>query len=103
MADVGTVMSAESARSRSAAQCPENRSLSVIGHGALLVATSGIPVAAHAGRRASDDARSSSRGEGDAHGALPKRLHAVRPLDRHIGRSLTTGWRVAQRPLLPLY
>ena len=70
---------------------PRNRSLSVIGHGALLVAASGILVAAHAGRRARTGARSSSRGERDAHGALPKRLHAVRPLDRHIARSLTGG------------
>ncbi len=34
-------------------------------------------------------ARPSSRGERDAHSASPKRLHAVRPLDRHIARSLT--------------
>jgi len=70
---------------------PRNRSLSVIGHGALLVAASGILVAAHAGRRARTGARSNSRGERDAHGALPKRLHAVRPVDRHIARSLTAG------------
>jgi hypothetical protein len=72
-------------------QCivPRNRSLSVIGHGVLLAAASGILVAAHAGRRARTGARSSSRGERDAHGALPKRLHAVRPLDRYITRSLT--------------
>ena len=50
--------------------------------------------AARAGRRphwtaARADARSSSRGERDAHGALPRRLHAVRPMDLHITRSLT--------------
>jgi hypothetical protein len=32
----------------SAAQCPEKESLSVIGHGALLLTVSGILVAAHA-------------------------------------------------------
>jgi len=74
---------------------PRNRSRSVIGHGALLVAASGILVAAHTGRRARTGARSSSRGKRDAHGALPKRLHAVRPLDRHITRSLTARPRVA--------
>jgi hypothetical protein len=68
---------------------PENRSLSVIGHRVLLVAASGILVAAHAGCRARTGARSSNRGERDAHGALPKRLPAVRPLDDHIARSLT--------------
>jgi hypothetical protein len=38
------------------------------------------------------DARSSSRGERDARRALPRRLHAVRPMDLHITRSLTPGW-----------
>jgi hypothetical protein len=47
--------------------------------------------ATHAGRRARTGARSSRRAEPDARGALPKRLHAVRPLDRHITRSLTPG------------
>jgi hypothetical protein len=41
------------------------------------------------GRQARTGARSSNRGERDAHGAMPKRLHAVRPLDRHMARSLT--------------
>ena len=54
----------------------------------LLVAASGIPAAAHAGRRARTGGRSSSRAERDAHAALPKRPHAVRPLDRHMARSL---------------
>jgi hypothetical protein len=35
-------------------------------------------------------ARSSSRSR-DARGILPRRLHAVRPLDLHIARSLTAG------------
>jgi len=68
---------------------PSNRSLSVIGHGALFVAAIGFLVAARAGRRPRTGASSSSRGQRDAHGALPKRLHAVRPLDHHIARSLT--------------
>jgi DNA-directed RNA polymerase specialized sigma24 family protein len=34
-------------------------------------------------------ARSSSRGERDAQGALPRHPHAVRPLDLQIARSLT--------------
>ncbi len=63
--------------------------MAVIGHGAFLVAASGTSGAAHTGRQARTGARSISRGERDAHGALPKRLHAVRPLDRHIARSLT--------------
>src|SRR5713226_6747623 len=65
--------------------------MTVIGHGAFLVAASGTSGAAHTGRQARTGARSISRGERDAHGALPKRLHAVRPVDRHIARSLTAG------------
>jgi hypothetical protein len=34
-------------------------------------------------------ARSSSKGERDARGALPRRLHAVQPMDLHLARSLT--------------
>src|SRR5712692_2433043 len=64
--------------------------MAVIGHGAFLVAASGTSGAAHTGRQARTGARSISRGERDAHGALPKRLHAARPLDRLIARSLTT-------------
>ena len=66
---------------------PRNRSLSVIG------------MAPSCGRRRDSVIRSrrtpgdnrrkiGSRAEGDAHGALPKRLHVVRPLDRHIARSV---------------
>jgi len=83
------------AQSRSATDpqrsVPRNRSLSVTGHGALLVAASGILVAAHAGRRARTGARSSSRGERQTHGALPNRLHAVQPLDRQITRIANSG------------
>jgi len=56
----------------------------VIGHRALLVAASGTSGAAHAGCRARTGARAISRGERDARGALPKRLHAARPPDRHL-------------------
>ena len=72
----------------------ETRSLSVIGHGALLVAASGILVAAHAGRRARTGARSSSRGERDAHGALPKRLHAVSAAGSSYNEVANTGLRL---------
>jgi hypothetical protein len=47
-------------------------------------------------------ARSSSREERDAHEALPKLLHAARPLNRQIARSLTPGrsaaWATASAP-----
>ena len=50
-----------------------------------LPAPRGAPDGAHCRARR----KIGSRVEGDAHGALPKRLHAARPLDRHIARTLT--------------
>ncbi len=60
----------------------------MIGHGAFLVAASRTLAAGHAGhgRPAQNPAAEES---GNAHGALPKHLHAVRPIDRHIAKSLT--------------
>jgi hypothetical protein len=80
----------------SAAQCPEKESLSVIGHGALLLTVSGILVAAHAKWHGEDWRKIEQLGKRDAHRPLPKHPHAVRPLDRHITRSLTP---VRQEPL----
>ena len=60
------------------------------GHGALLVAASGMLVAVHTGRRRGPTQDRAAGGERDAHGALPRHLHAVRPVDLHKARSLTT-------------
>jgi len=61
------------------------------GHGALLVADSGILGGRSHCTVASAGARSSNREERDAHGALPRRLHALRPMDLHIARPLSPG------------
>jgi len=50
-------------------------------------------------KQARTGARSSRRGERDAHGALPKRL---RPLDRHVTRSLTRATRPVGRGEQPI-
>lgn len=62
-------------------------------HGALLVAAGGMLVAANTGRRRGPTQDRAAEESGDAHGALPRRLHTVRPVDLHITRSLTRALR----------
>src|SRR6266498_2073308 len=68
-----------------------NRSLSVLGHGALIVTANRILGSRSCGTMDVDRRKIERPGERDAHGALPKRRHAARPLDGHITRSAPGG------------
>src|SRR5258706_5750565 len=76
---------------------PGVRSLSVIAAVPSPVRRRAVPGGHPADGVGEDAARWSSRGEQDAHGALPRRLHGVWPLDLHITRSLTVATSASPR------
>ena len=74
------------------------KTVALCDRGAFLAARPQDPGSHSRRREARTGARSNWRGERDARIALPKRLHAVRPLNRHITRSLTQGLLVEAPP-----